>query len=190
MVVKNQKVKNKKFNFKSIKQIYIMNSCKNFDSDNHDDAHPVKRMGGKSASARSKPLSQKALDCWLEKFYVDRENWERGDLNNEELSEVPPYFPDGLEMLFLGGNKIKDVSGLCLPNSLEMLWLDVNQIRDVSGLCLPDGLITLYLSNNLIEDVSGLRLPDGLQIVCLDENQIPKEKRSYLKVPDDCTVVW
>ena len=190
-----------------------MNQCNDFDSDNQDNG-PVKRMGGKSASARSKPLIQKALDDWLEKSNVSREDWENGQLFCKKLVEVPPLLPDGLDdlMLSMYGNKIKDVSGLCLPDDLEHLMLNDNLIEDVSELCLPDslqylvlwmnkikdvstlrlpdGLEYLDLSSNQIEDISGLCLSDSLQYLNLSNNQIPEEKRYCLKVPDGCTVEW
>ena len=98
--------------------------------------------GGKSASARSKPNIQKMLENWLEKHSeVSREDWEKGHLWSKNLTEVPPFLPEGLKQLGLDCNQIQDVSGLRLPEGLQLLGLYGNQIpkEKRSQLKVPSG---------------------------------------------------
>jgi dynein light chain 1, axonemal len=80
-------------------------------------------------------------------------------LSTNMIDKIPPL-PSSmkcLEVLSLGRNVIKRISGLeDLPNLLE-LWISYNQIATLDGLASLSKLKVLHISNNKIKDFNELR---------------------------------
>jgi internalin A len=88
-------------------------------------------------------------------------NWEFGEqliLSNLGLTEIPKEIATctNLKRLFLGKNKIHDVSPLTSLTNLTDLYLNENKIQDVSPLASLTQLKYVILFENKITDVTQL----------------------------------
>jgi len=74
-------------------------------------------------------------------------------LNAESFNEVLLCFTEGLKILSLGRNSIKNLNGLeAVGDSLEELWISYNLIDKLKGIHVLKKLKVLYMSNNLVRD--------------------------------------
>ncbi|KAK2151628.1 hypothetical protein LSH36_356g02050 [Paralvinella palmiformis] len=77
--------------------------------------------------------------------------------------------------LYLGENKVTDVTDLSRFKNLYCLWLNSNKLRSVNCLSENFRLAELYLQNNEITTITGsLRHLTSLQVLFLHNNQLQK----------------
>jgi hypothetical protein len=77
-----------------------------------------------------------------------------------------------LEMLWLTGNRLREIVEAHLPVSLEELDLDRNQLEEVSDLTRLTRLTSLDVSTNRLDEISSRNLPDSLRRLDVRNNRL------------------
>ena len=88
------------------------------------------------------------------------------------IESIPPFEDVNLGSLYLGKNKITDISVISSMTSLVNLDLSNNKISDISPLSKLTGLEVLNLSNNNISSLSALSPMSGLRRVNVKNNML------------------
>jgi hypothetical protein len=118
-------------------------------------------------------LGQYAFECDGETRCADRE---KGTLpaGHCGFGKVPEWVGelDWVRKAWLGGNGIEEVEPLSGLEGLEVLDLRMNAIRDPSGLRGLDNLEELYLHGNEISGLRGLERLGSLRVLDLSHNAV------------------
>jgi Leucine-rich repeat (LRR) protein len=107
------------------------------------------------------------------------------DLTHCDIAYLPDFTEIGrhLTVLFIGNNKISDVSPLSALVNLTELYISNNQISDISPLAGLTQLRVLLIQHNKITDISPLSGLINLIDLDISHNQI-KDLRPLAGLPD------
>ncbi|TIA83563.1 hypothetical protein E3P94_00855 [Wallemia ichthyophaga] len=87
-----------------------------------------------------------------------------------------------LQQLWLGKNKIEKIENINSLKSMELLSIQANRLTSIDGLGGLSNLKELYLSHNGIKDISGLDDLVNLEVLDISNNQIKSiNNLSHLK---------
>jgi Leucine-rich repeat (LRR) protein len=107
------------------------------------------------------------------------------DLTDCDIAYLPDFTDIGrhLTVLFIGDNKINDISPLSALVNLSELYMSNNQISDISPLAALTQLRVLLLQHNKITDISPLSGLTNLIDLDISHNQI-KDIRPLAGLPN------
>ncbi|PQD96203.1 hypothetical protein CYL18_06285 [Pradoshia eiseniae] len=116
---------------------------------------------------------------------------ERLYLQENKITDLRSISNLNLQVLYLDGNNIKDISPLKSNLNLQVLYLGENDIKDISSLTTLVNLECLEISGNQIADFSPIQslknlenFSEGIQEIQLDTLIIEEEKKIDYEVID------
>ena len=128
------------------------------------------------------PYHQKALRRI--EFCIDEKS-HRLDLGDLELTEIPLEILECtcIKWLYLGCNKLHDISRLTSLTKLEWLSLDNNYVTDLTPLTSLTNLKHLSIYDNQFTDITLLKKLPNLITLCIDYNVINTNPNLELQLP-------
>ncbi len=123
-----------------------------------------KNQGKKLADEEVVDLIFRAIDT-LDTSINTLVNCRKLSLSSNLIFKLPEFQLPKLEILSLGRNKIKKISGLnYVADTLKELWISYNEITSLDGIKDCNKLEVLYVGNNLLASYNDLNALTNLNI--------------------------